>query len=140
MMDTQRQHEMRWYRERQALKQSLGGRERASAQVGEILKDLGGGRETAAPGRVDVEEQLATFDRKVYAAQVQMETAMTAELKGLGVPFFGTGADAIVGDDEERDAVQAVSGRPKHSPLVTERELRELRRRMVEHLEVLYRD
>lgn len=143
MIDNQRQNEMRWYAERQALKQSQGSRERASAQALEILKGLsnGGGAETANGGNsVDVDKELATFDRKIYAAQVQMDTAMTAELKGLGVPFFGTDSSFVVGESDGQDSANVTSNRPKHSPLVTEKQLMDLRRRLVEHLEALYRD
>lgn len=145
MIDNQRQNEMRWYGKRQALKQSQSSRERASAQASEILKGLSNGNSTesvSSTDGVDLEKQLATFDRKIYAAQMQMDAAMTEELKGLGVPFFGTDPSAIVADDDDMpDVTQAAMvSRPKHSPLVTESQLLTLRRRMVEHLEALYRD
>ena len=145
MMDNQRQNEMRWYAERQALKQSQGSREKASAQASEILKGLSKSNAddeapANAPKSADLETELAAFDRKIYGAQLQMDAAMTAELKGLGVPFFGTDAGAVVSGGDDQDLVQASSRRPKHSPLVTETQLRELRRKMVGHLEDLYRD
>lgn len=144
-MDNQRQNEMRWYAERQALKQSQGSREKASAQASEILKGLSSNTETNGapvngPNAADLESELTVFDRKIYAAQQQMDAAMTAELKGLGVPFFGTESGAVVSAGNEQDLVQASSRRPKHSPLVTETQLLELRRKMVGHLEDLYRD
>lgn len=149
MIDNQRQNEMRWYAERQALKQRHGNRERASAQANEILKGLNSnGPSSGIEAPVDatdgidaLDKDLATYDRKVYAAQVQMEDATSAELKGLGVPFFGTEASAVLDDVESAEnVVQAANSRPKHSPLVTEKELLLLRRRMMEHLDALYRD
>jgi len=64
---------------------------------------------------------------------------MTAEMKGLGVPFFGTSLDLIVADDQQA-ASAASTSRPKWSPLVAEAELLDLKRKMVGHLEMLYRD
>lgn len=144
MMENQRQNEMRWYAERQALRQSQGSRERATAQVGEILKGLSNGSHDDSPSTStdvgNLGEELAKFDRKIYAAQLSMDATMTSELKGLGVPFFGTVESAVLDDDGAGDAMQVLSSRPKHSPLVTEKQLAELRRRMIEHLEALYRD
>lgn len=141
MMDNQRQNEMRWYSERQALKQSQSSRERASAQAIEILRGISNGdsMESSATN-VDMEKELATFDRKIYAAQAKMDEALTVELKDLGVPFFGTDSSAVADDDSTQDLEQASRARPKHSPVVTEKQLLDLRRRMVEHLEALYRD
>ncbi|KYG46420.1 hypothetical protein M433DRAFT_30651, partial [Acidomyces richmondensis BFW] len=136
MMSTQRDHEMRWYAERQALKRVHASRAASSAQVASILQSLGGGGTTDLPLATpdNGAQELAVFDRKIYAAQMAMEEAMTAELKGLGVPFFGTEA-GCVGSAEEKG-----EGRPRWSPRVSEAELLELRRRMVGHLEDLYRD
>ena len=86
------------------------------------------------------EAELAIFDRKVYSAQHSMEEAMTAELKGLGVPFFGTSLDLIVADDQQATLAASSASRPKGSPLVTEAELMDLKRKMIGHLEMLYRD
>jgi len=65
-----------------------------------------------------------------------MNDAMTAELKSLGVPFFGTRVECIKSTSDE----QAVEARPKWSPLVTPEALRELQRRMICHLEDMYKD
>lgn len=143
MMENQRRNEMRWYSERQALKRSQNTRERASVQASEILKGLSTGTEVESANSrdaADLEKELAAFDCKIHAAQLQMEVAMTAELKTLGVPFFGTDPRAVAADGSSQVLQQASSNRPKHSPLVTEKQLLELRRRMVEHLEALYRD
>ncbi|TKA37938.1 hypothetical protein B0A54_10540 [Friedmanniomyces endolithicus] len=80
--------------------------------------------------------ELADFDRKIYAAQVSMEAAMSGQLKGLGVPFFGTQAGMVVLDEEQSSiAAPSVSG-----PTITVSELLALRRKIVGHLEDLYRD
>lgn len=80
-----------------------------------------------------------------------MNESMSQVLKHLGVPFFGTHAALILpdgkgemqrkdGEGNEGDKVIDVQGdRPKWSPRVTGKELMELKRRMVEYLEDMYK-
>lgn len=142
-MEDQRKNEMRWYAERQNLKQTQSNRAKSSAQAQSILQSLSRGEKTTstqAGSVIDTEVELANFDRKIHAAQVDMEAAMTAELKALGVPFFGTDRSLVVEDQEVIAQGRNPDERPKWSPVVTETQLLELRRRMVGHLEDLYRD
>lgn len=133
---------MRWYKERQALKQQRSNRLSSAAKAQSILASLNGsfGIEQSARADVSEEAELADFDRKIYAAQQTMENAMIAELKNLGVPFFGTDRGLIVPDESTFTKEKPPEDRPKWSPVVTECQLLELRRRMVNHLEDLYRD
>ena len=143
MMDDQRKHEMRWYSERQALKQSQVTRKNSSAQAASIMRSLGAISPPAATpeqSEADDRAELAAYDRKLYSAQVSMEEAMSAELKGLGVPFFGTNLDLVVPDGWDGSNEHLREGRAAWSPLVTESELLGLRKEMVKHLELLYRD
>lgn len=142
-MQDQRSHEMRWYTERQALKQTQTSRSSSAAKALSILQSLNQG---TAGSQVEPQSEeakaaeLAVFDRKVYAAQSSMEAAMTAELKGLGVPFFGTNADLIVADDQHATNADNALSHPKWSGRVSESELIALKRKMIAHLEMLYRD
>ncbi|KAK3686861.1 hypothetical protein LTR37_019413 [Vermiconidia calcicola] len=140
MMSDQRKNELRWYSERQSLKNTQANRANSSAKAASILQSLGGGGSSGSDGAVDKETELATFDRKVYAALEDMETAIAAELKGLGVPFFGTDRGLILSDDAQAPPEPSLGNQSRWSPLVTEKQLLELRRRMVGHLEDLYRD
>jgi hypothetical protein len=143
MMRDQRAHEMRWYTERQTLKQTQISRSSSAAKALSILQSLNQGATGPAvePQSEEAREaELAVFDRKVYSAQHSMEEAMTAELKGLGVPFFGTSLDLVVANEQQAASVAPSVSRPKWSPPVTEAELLDLRRKMVGHLEMLYRD
>ncbi|KAK3724213.1 hypothetical protein LTR37_001338 [Vermiconidia calcicola] len=140
MMSDQRKNELRWYSERQSLKNTQANRANSSAKAASILQSLGGGGFSGSHGAVDQEAELAAFDRKIYAAQEGMETAMTAELKGLGVPFFGTDRDLVLMDDAQAPSEPSLRNQPRWSPFVTEEQLLELRRRMVGYLEDLYRD
>lgn len=138
---------MRWYSDRQALKTTQASRSASAAKALSILQSLSQNnpsQQTAPESEADLEIQkqleLATFDNKVYAAQQAMETAMTAELKGLGVPFFGTNEDLVLPDADTASSVRAQEGHAKWSPPVTADELLQLRRKMIGHLEDLYRD
>ena len=134
---------MRWYTERQTLKQTQISRSSSAAKALSILQSLNQGitRPAVEPQSEEAKEaELAVFDRKVYSAQHSMEEAMTAELKGLGVPFFGTSLDLIVADEQHAACAPPSTSRPKWSPLVTEGELLDLKRKMIGHLEMLYRD
>lgn len=142
MMQDQRSHEMRWYAERQALKQAQINRTGSSAKALSILQSLNGGvlDHASSNANDDNADELRRFDQKVHAAQSAMEANMTAELKGLGVPYFGTDDNLVVADGYDVSKEQPPADHPKWSPVVTESELLSLRRRMVGHLEDLYRD
>jgi len=134
---------MRWYTERQTLKQTQISRSSSAAKAMSILQSLNpGAAGPAIESQSDEakEAELAVFDRKVYTAQHSMEEAMTAGLKGLGVPFFGTSLDLVVTDDQQAASAVSSAARPKWSPLVTETELLDMKRKMISHLEMLYRD
>lgn len=143
-MQDQKTNEMRWYTERQNLKQIQSNRSVSAANARKILSSLPAFGSAPASGEerpeIDKEAELAEFDRKIYAAQQAMEVGMTAEMKRLGVPFFGTDPDLILGDVLDPASESLQEGRPKFSPLVTETQLLQMRRKMVAHLEDLYRD
>lgn len=142
MIKEQRAHEMRWYTERQNLKQTQANRASSAAKAQSILKSLNKSLHGSPLDQtaVDPESELAAFDCKIYTAQEDMEAAMSAELKALGVPFFGTDQKLIISDEKDLSEVQVPDNHPKWSPLVTESQLLTLRRRMVQHLEDLYRE
>lgn len=143
-MADQKRNEMRWYSERQALKQTQATRASSSAKAQSILSSLNGVGSSVSTAHDAYagsnEAELASFDGKVYAAQVQMDEVMTAELKALGVPFFGTDQSLVVPADSDVSSLPIPEGQPRWSPFVTGEQIMELRRRMVSHLEDLYRD
>lgn len=113
------------------------------------------GGSNSAPSTVQTPEEkaaeLAAYDQKLYKAQCDMNESMSQVLKHLGVPFFGTHAALILPDSKEKvmsqagkdggedKEVDAQGDRPKWSPRVTAKELMELKRRMVEYLEDMYK-
>ena len=85
--------------------------------------------------------ELSAFDQKIYVAQVRMNQAMNAELKGLGVPFFGTPSDCVgYGQSDRETNNDTFEVRSKWSPRVTPEELQDLQRRMIKYLEDMYKD
>ncbi|KAF2086729.1 hypothetical protein K490DRAFT_43651 [Saccharata proteae CBS 121410] len=85
-------------------------------------------------------EELEAYDMKVWRASRQMVDAMTAQLKNLGVPFFGVVPEKIMSAEEASSgqlrSYQPTSSRPTR---ITEEELLALQRKMLEYLEDMYR-
>ncbi|KAF1959816.1 hypothetical protein CC80DRAFT_533152 [Byssothecium circinans] len=80
-------------------------------------------------------EELSEYDLKVYRACRLMVDSQSANLKGLGVPFFGTKQELILADGASPEDDEA--GQDKK---VTKKQLLELQRKMLNHLEDLYGD
>ena len=143
MIKDQQNHENRWYSERQELKLTQAKRASSSAQAQSTLQSLSATTPSAASSAQTEngdKAELAAFDRNIYSAQQAMETAMIVELKGLGVPFFGTDPSLIVSDGTEESTDQALGSQPKWSPKITETQFMALRRQMVQYLEDSYKD
>jgi len=73
---------------------------------------------SSEPSSSNMQAELDAYDMKVYKAQQEMHKSMTAELKTLGVPFFGMRTDSLV--------------------KLKEAELLELQKKMLRHLEDMY--
>lgn len=93
-------------------------------------------------------QELQLYDRKVHRAAVQMSRAMSADLETLGVPFFGIEPGLVV-DDADDDGPGARKRKQLQKDDVVEQdrrgkisksELRLLQRRMIRHLEDMYKD
>jgi hypothetical protein len=66
-----------------------------------------------------------------------MSKAHGTELKRLGVPFFGVNARHVIANELQ----QTVAARdPLSQAAITETELVELQRKMIQYLEDLYKD
>jgi hypothetical protein len=126
---SQQEHEQLWWKGRQALLKTQDGRSAGRAQIEAILKGVGGSVDSTVQGPTpaDDADELATYDRKVYQAVIQMERSMKGDLKGMGIPFFCTEPGLVVesGDEKQEDGS------------VSSEELRLLQLRMIEMLEDL---
>ena len=80
------------------------------------------------------EQELATYDAKVSRAQLEMVKAMSAELKALRIPFFGTHSNLIQKTGEW--SLEEVGGHDNvEQRRIDESELISLQRRMLALLE-----
>ncbi|WPH03046.1 Hypothetical protein R9X50_00592000 [Acrodontium crateriforme] len=142
MIEEQKRAEIKWYSERQALKKAHITRAESMARARSILQSLntGLGVANSSSSDIDHEAELAEFNKKIYTAQISLENSMESELKSLGVPFFGTNRNLIVPDGQDISKERLPGDHPRWSQLVSETELMTLRRKMIGHLEDLYRE
>ncbi|KAF2235399.1 hypothetical protein EV356DRAFT_531843 [Viridothelium virens] len=149
MIRDQRRHEQQWYMQRQDFKQQMASRGKGIQQVQNVLQSLGSQAkvDTAALTPKEQEEELRKFDAKIYKAQCGMANAMSAELKALGVPFFGIEGSLIVksSNDSSADPVGAKglstsSDAPLQPGQIQKEELVKLQRQMLQYLEDMYKD
>lgn len=137
MMQDQRAMEMKWYAERQDLKRVQAGRTQSSAQALEILKSLDPSRlNTASAPTISSETELAECDKRIYEAQRILYEGMSLEMKTLGVPYFGTPSSLIRAEQDSSEQHDL----PIYSRPISSQQLLALQKRMVSHLEDLYRD
>jgi len=141
MIKVQNEHEKQWWDGRVALVKKQEARIEGQKKLDEMLKAVGS---TASSGSSrtrpdELAEELKTFDMKVYRAQTQMAKEMSARLKGLGVPFFGTRAELIKTKGSE-DASGHGEASNQSKDMIDESDLVELQRKMLVILEDLCRD
>jgi hypothetical protein len=74
---------------------------------------------------------------KVYTASQQMHTFHDKELKRLGVPFFGVSPDLIIANELQQTAAER---NPLSKATITQEELSQLQRKMIQYLEDMYKD
>lgn len=134
LIKEQRKHEEQWWKQRQEIVVRHQNRSGNQNKVADILKELGG---LAVPvAQVDEaadKNELETFDRKVYKSMVQMAADFDAQLRKLGVPFFAIKHDLVITDGAKEQG-QSAKGK------LDKGELRELQKRMLQHLEDLLSD
>ncbi|KAF4552251.1 Hypothetical protein D9617_10g072320 [Elsinoe fawcettii] len=136
MVANQRKNEMDWYSKRQELKREQAQKGSSMTELNSIMKSIGAiaSQQTHQPrSEQELKSELDDFDSKIHRAQTQMVIAMTAELKAIGVPFFGTNADLILPGINEMGDNGTTNG-------ITNTELRALQHRMIIYLEDMYKD
>jgi hypothetical protein len=134
LINEQRKHEEQWWKQRQEIVVRHQNRSGNQNKVADILKELGG---LAVPvAQVDEaadKNELETFDRKVYKSMVQMAANCDVQLRKLGVPFFAIKHELVIIEGSKEQ------GQPAKGKL-DKGELRELQKRMLQHLEDLLSD
>ncbi|QIW95761.1 hypothetical protein AMS68_001279 [Peltaster fructicola] len=140
LMDEERRRDMVMMMERRRLKQTQANRSQTTAQAMFILQSLRSSTESSTGSDTTADAELAAYDLKAHRQRQAWDVEATRELKALGVPFFGTQASLICEDDRGDEAASPAPGQPRYSRPITRSELRQLQRRMIHHLEDLYRD
>ena len=84
-------------------------------------------------------EELDQYDAKVYRACKAMVDSQTSSLKVLGVPFFGVKPHLVVGSSYDPAEVTDSQSTPAAGK-ITQDQLLELQRKMLNHLMELYGD
>ncbi|PNS15767.1 hypothetical protein CAC42_4219 [Sphaceloma murrayae] len=137
MISNQRKNEMDWYAKRQELKREQAQRGSTLNELNSIMKSIGAA--SAQPSHQprseeELRAELLAFDTKIHRAQVHMINAMTAELKALGVPFFGTRSDVLLERGGAADDTLKIPAK------ISSEDLRGLQQRMITYLEDMYKD
>lgn len=134
LIKQQQQHEEQWWSQREAIIAKHQGRAGSTTKVADILKELGG---LAVPmAKVDDaadKNELDMFDKKVYRSLVQMAADFDAQLRKLGVPFYAIKHELILTGTETEKSLLTKGKLDKG-------ELRDLQKRMLNHLEDLLID
>ncbi|KAE9966377.1 hypothetical protein BLS_007041 [Venturia inaequalis] len=136
MISDQARNVQQWWTDREGLLKVQAGRKESVRQLNETLKAVGGSP-TWAPTPEEDKAELDKFDLKVYNASRKMSEHHSAELKRLGVPFFGVNPKFIIMNEIQQ---LAATSDPLSQATITEAELIDLQRRMIQYLEDLYKD
>lgn len=132
LISEQYKHEEQWWNQRQEIINRHSNRSGNQLKVAGILKELGG----LAMPMVKVDEaadknELEAFDKKVYKSMVQMTANFDGQLRKLGVPFYAIKHELVILDHEKQS---------NSSGKLDKGELRELQKRLIQHLEDLLSD
>jgi len=134
MIAEQQNHEQQWWAQRQAIVERHQGRSENQMKVAEMLKTLGGlAIPVAASDPKADEAELAAHDKKVYKALTDMVAHFDVQLRAMGIPFYAIKHELVILEIGKEKA-GAMSGR------IDKGELRELQKRMLQHLEDLFLD
>ncbi|KUJ20356.1 uncharacterized protein LY89DRAFT_730403 [Mollisia scopiformis] len=136
MIKVQNEHELQWFKGREALIEKQKARKEGQKQIDEALKAVGGtvmaGESNTTPE--ELARELVTFDMKVYKAQTEMTREMSSRLRSLGIPFFGTRSD-LVRPTTKAEAATSTTSTKEGKLTIDELELVRLQRKMLNHLE-----
>ncbi|KAJ5120434.1 Protein of unknown function DUF2458 [Penicillium bovifimosum] len=147
MIRSQHHHEKQWFEGRHALLKQQQSRPQKQRELDAVLRSIGAPvKEDDGSAEKEYAAELAAYDAKVHGAATQMSDALTAELRGLNVPFFTLRKDMIQ-EERDRNDPSAPSNPPVPTvgygggnPPISKSELVKLQRRMLELLEDLCKE
>jgi hypothetical protein len=127
----QHKHETQWWAGREAILKKHQSRGDNQQQAADLLKSIGGIPTTLRPINEGSEKtELAAYDKKVHGELTKMTAAYDKQLRAMGIPFYAIKHDLVI--LEKGPEKSTTKGR------IDRGELRELQRRMLQHLEDLF--
>lgn len=131
LVTEQHKHETQWWAGREAIIKKHRSRGDSQQQAADLLKAIGGIPTTLRPINEGSEKsELASYDRKVYGELMKMTAEYDKQLRAMGIPFYAIKHDLVILEQGLEKAT--TKGR------IDRGELRELQRRMLQHLEDLF--
>ncbi|KAI9713286.1 MAG: hypothetical protein M1828_001459 [Chrysothrix sp. TS-e1954] len=137
MIKNQHDHERQWWSGREAILQRQKDAKADSKKIDDVLKTIGGQPTKGKPVHNDAAE-LKRYDVKVHKASKTMMDGMTAELRVASVPFFCTKPSLVV-DTGQAETARS-TGQADSQGSITRKRFTELQRKMLQHLEDLFKD
>ena len=126
----QHEHEERWWAGREAIIKKHTSRISNQQQAADLLQSLGAVPTTLRPINEDSEKlELEDYDKKVYGELLKMTAAYDRKLRAMGIPFFAIKHDQVLTGNRKDQGGDARIDRG---------ELRQLQKRIVQHLEDLF--
>ncbi|KAJ5127399.1 hypothetical protein N7448_008178 [Penicillium atrosanguineum] len=143
LIRSQHSHEQQWWKAREILLGKQQARGEKKKELDAVLRSIGAPVDSKEVSSMEEDkEELANYDAKVYRASAQMTDAMTAELRGLKIPFFVI-QQSLIQEPTESNSIKGFSAQEKRlegSATVTKAELASLQRRMLELLQDLCKE
>ncbi|KAJ5180474.1 hypothetical protein N7492_003684 [Penicillium capsulatum] len=142
LIRSQHNHERQWWKGREALVQKQQARGEKKKELDAVLSSIGAPVDSKDASSVQEDRaEIQNYDAKVYRASVQMAEALTAELRGLRVPFFVLQRSMI----KDSSVAEGISSKSDGThldvgPKLTRLELVDLQRRMLELLQDLCKE
>ena len=134
LISEQQKHEQQWWEGREALLALHNSRSGTSAQVSALLRSLGGKDTLSAPRDPKANQaELDAYDAKVYKSLLSMNADFDRQLRAMSIPFFAIKHELVI-LEAGRERSDVTRGR------LDKGELRELQKRMLQHLEDLFGD
>lgn len=131
LVTEQHKHETQWWASREAIIKKHRSRGDSQQQAADLLKAIGGIPTTLRPINERSEKtELEVYDRKVYGELMKMTAEYDKQLRAMGIPFYAIKHDLVILEQGPEKAT--TKGR------IDRGELRELQRRMLQHLEDLF--
>ncbi|KAK1138985.1 hypothetical protein N8T08_001629 [Aspergillus melleus] len=135
LIQRQHDHEKQWWQGREALLKKQRARVDKKKELDDVLRSVGAPVDNTKQISTAEEDEaeLKRYNVKVYRASKQMAEAMTAELRGLQIPFFSIQSGLV-------DSCSNTNPNPSSGGLLSRDELSAMQRRMLELLQDLCKE